>query len=273
MRQHGFPFSETLDCPIGGRTIHVRCAGSGKPILFLHGFPLDSRMWLPLIDRLSSQLLCLAPDFRGCGANPEERFSFSLEDLANDCIRLLDALAVRQPVTICGLSMGGYVAMRSVANWPERFSHVILTNTRAESDSLETKKRRIDLSNRVFCSDVPSVTAPMLSNLLAKSTLLENMPAVELVQQMMNSTKTSTFAWSQLAMAERMDSRLPMSKWTHPVLCIAGTDDSITPPEVVRSMSQCAPKTTMVTIPGTAHLSPLEAPDRFAEQLLHFLRD
>ncbi len=253
--------------------IHLRCAGSGKPILFLHGFPLDSRMWLPLIDPLSSEFLCLAPDFRGFGENPEERFSFTLEDLANDCIRILDARAIRQPVAICGLSMGGYVAMQAVSNWPERFSHVILTNTRAEADSLETRKRRIELANRVFCSDVPSVAAPMLSNLLAKPAFPENMPIVELVQQMMNETKTSTFAWSQLAMAERRDSRLPMSRWTQPVLCIAGEEDPITPPEVVRAMSQHATQTTMVTIPGTAHLSPLEAPDRFAEKLFQFLRD
>lgn len=270
---HAMKHDEWLDIsasPGPSRRLRVRIAGEGKPLLLLHGYPLDSQMWGPLIERLQNQFLCIAPDLRGFGESGEERFSFELEDLAKDSQSIVHRIAPGVAPILCGLSMGGYIAMRYMAIFGDQVDRVVLTNTRGNADDAEAQKnRRVTATNALREGTEPTV-APMLQKLLSARSASTRPDLVEQVRKMMFSTRPSTVAWALQAMANRPDSMEEFSRWKCPVLCIAGQEDSITPPEALQSIASRIAGAKCSIDPHSAHLTPLESPEWFAEQLVAF---
>ncbi len=262
---HGYPFQDIVQVAVGDRTIPVRIAGRGVPLVLLHGYPLDSRLWDRVVPLLSTEFLCIAPDLRGFGCSVEESKSFSMANLADDCIQILDAMQIRQSITLCGLSMGGYVAMEVAQRHPERLARLILTNTRANADDSAGIATRRTAAGRALTEGVPQVVLPMLSKLLSPHTITNQPEVVELVRSMMLETRASTIAWAQLGMAARMDFHGKMRDWTMPVVCIAGAEDPITPPNVLEQMSRELPNAQFHCVGNSAHLTPLECPQEFAK--------
>src|SRR5262245_36299092 len=85
-------------------------SGPGSPIVFIRGFPLDHTRWQAQLDKFSATHRVVAPDLRGFGGSSLTEGVVTMEQMADDVSQLLDALAVREPIVLCGLSMGGYVA-------------------------------------------------------------------------------------------------------------------------------------------------------------------
>ncbi len=262
---HGFPFSDLIDVDVLHRRIPTRISGRGLPILFLHGYPLDSRMWGPLVHLLASDYLCIAPDLRGFGRGPEQAMSFSMSQLADDCALLLDTLQIRQPVVVCGLSMGGYVAMQMAERHKHRIAAMILTNTRANADDPAAAKNRHAVALKALKEGGESVVLPMLNKLLSVHTQSHQPEVVELVRSMMLATCKSTIAWAQMAMAAREDFLARLSDWTMPVTCVAGSEDSIVPEQAMRQMAKELGGSELRVVANTAHMTPLECPAEFAE--------
>ena len=270
---HGFPFQDQVSVDLGKRQIPLTIAGTGIPILFLHGFPLNSSMWETTTKLLADEFLCLAPDLRGFGSAPEEHKSFSLEDLARDCRDLLAAKAVRQPVVVCGLSMGGYVAMQFANDFPDLVSHLVLSNTRANADDDAGVQNRLKMAANALSLGTERAVGEMLQRLVCKFTEENNPNLVARVRQMLLSTHPSTVAWAQLAMCKRPSFFEKMKDWRFPALCVAGTDDSITPPSVVERMQLAIPGSRYVEIANSAHLAPMEQPEVFASELRSFITE
>ncbi len=84
--------------------------GRDTPLLLIHGFPLNHYMWDPQLEALAGRARMVAPDLRGHGASGSPHGVYTMERLAEDCKALLDALAITEPVVVCGHSMGGYVS-------------------------------------------------------------------------------------------------------------------------------------------------------------------
>ena len=113
--------------------------GSGDvPIVLLHGFPLDKRMWEGQAEALSSEFRVIAPDLRGHGESQVTPGPYTMESLADDLNAFLDALGLGQ-VTLGGFSMGGYVAFAFYRKHPERVANLMLLDTRPQPDSEEAK--------------------------------------------------------------------------------------------------------------------------------------
>ena len=101
------------------------------PILFIHGYPLSRKIWLPQMDALSEYTRVLAIDLRGFGDSEASTGPYSLDLFADDCITLLDQLNITIPVIVCGLSMGGYITFALYRKYPQRVRGLILSSTRA----------------------------------------------------------------------------------------------------------------------------------------------
>src|SRR5580765_4428941 len=94
--------------------------GSGQPVVFLHGFPFNRSMWRAQIEFLSARgHRCVAPDLRGLGENRSDGEIATMEAMARDVAALMDQLESDR-ATICGLSMGCYVAFEIVHLFPAR---------------------------------------------------------------------------------------------------------------------------------------------------------
>ena len=107
--------------------------GTGVPLLLIHGFPLDRSLWQPQVKGLQGAARIIAPDLRGFGAAQDGPATVTMDDYAADLEALLGALHIPQAV-VCGLSMGGYVALALLAKAPHLVKGLILCNTRAGAD-------------------------------------------------------------------------------------------------------------------------------------------
>ena len=102
--------------------------GNGMPIVFLHGFPHDRTLWAQQRVALASRARCITPDLRGFGQS-SARAPYSMDQYSDDVVALLDWLEIEQAV-VCGLSMGGYVAMAMWRRHPTRIRALVLCDTR-----------------------------------------------------------------------------------------------------------------------------------------------
>jgi 3-oxoadipate enol-lactonase len=117
-------------------------SAEGFTMMMIHGFPFSSAMWEPQIEDLSGVARIIAPDLRGHGRSEPVPGPYTMEMLADDCAGLLDYLAISRPVVVCGLSMGGYVALEFFRQYPEMVAGLILVSTKAKPDAAEAKANR-----------------------------------------------------------------------------------------------------------------------------------
>jgi pimeloyl-ACP methyl ester carboxylesterase len=116
-----------IDLPAG--RIRYREAGSGKPVVFVHGYLVDGRLWDGVVDRLSSRFRCLAPDWplgsQQIAMNPDA--DLTPPGIAATIALFLDALDL-DDVTIVGNDSGGAMSQVLVTRHPERIGRLVLTN-------------------------------------------------------------------------------------------------------------------------------------------------
>src|SRR5438045_475704 len=98
-------------------------------LLLVHGFPLDHTLWDPQVESLRDVARVLAPDLPGFGTSAAPRTTMTMDDYADGLAATID-----EPCVICGLSMGGYVALAFLAKHPDKVRGLILCNTRAGAD-------------------------------------------------------------------------------------------------------------------------------------------
>ena len=161
---------------IGHTRLGFEKTGSGPNLLFIHGWPLNSTMWWSQINGLESIARLIAPDLRGFGQSPTTPDKHDIGRYADDLFELLQALGHREPVVLCGMSMGGYVAFEFYRRYPEMVRGLILTATRAKPDDAAGKQNRNDAVQRVREHGVNSITSTLPRKLLATSHVQRSSP-------------------------------------------------------------------------------------------------
>src|SRR5690606_5529571 len=104
-----------------------------EPIIFLHGFPFGKTMWQDQVDFLQSSCRLITCDIRGFGQSTDEKTTLSIELFADDLIQFMNKLKIEKAI-VCGLSMGGYIALNAIKRYPERFDALILCDTQSVAD-------------------------------------------------------------------------------------------------------------------------------------------
>ena len=154
---------------VDGRTIRFLEAGSGWPVVLIHAFPLHADMWRPQLERVPEGWRFIAPDMRGFGpdavAPPDQP---TLDCMASDVTSLLDALRI-DSAAIGGLSMGGYITFALFRRAPERFSSMILADTKAQQDTPEGLEGRRQMIALARTQGAGAVADSMLPKLLGPS--------------------------------------------------------------------------------------------------------
>src|SRR5262245_23966907 len=105
--------------------------GIRPDVVLLHGFPFSKAMWNEQIRAIGARYRVIAPDLRGHGDSPAPDGVYTMDEMADDVMELLDRLQVTQPFVLGGLSMGGYVALSIALRYPERIRGLMLIDTRA----------------------------------------------------------------------------------------------------------------------------------------------
>ncbi|MGC5628365.1 alpha/beta fold hydrolase [Georgenia sp. Z1344] len=255
---------------------HPHGPADGLPLVLLHAFPLDARMYDRALSHLGD-VPVLALDSPGFGDSPgpaevadavDWAGGPSLELVARAVLAALDARGVDRFV-VAGTSIGGYVSMRLAALAPERLSGVGLLDTKAAPDTDEARARRERLAADVLGPAGVSAVMPTLGGLLGPTTADRSPELVDLVAQWAGEATPDGVAFAARAMAERPDSLADLRALGErgvPALVLRGVEDGLASDDDALDMAE-ALRTEVLEVDGVGHLAPLEDPEAVGRAL------
>jgi len=242
----------------------------GIPIIYIHGFPFDHTMWDGQINILPERFRSITYDVRGHGQSESLTVHYNFEFFVDDLFALIDILELKNPI-LCGLSMGGYIALRANERRPNSFKALILSDTRSEGDSNEAKIKRATAIKSIEEQGAKKYAEDSVKNLFWEENLKANIPAVEKIKAIIENTSTTTLCGTLMALAARTDTTESLENITIPTLIMVGEHDPITPPIAAESLHERINDSELKVIKNAAHLSNLENPEQFNSCLLEFL--
>jgi pimeloyl-ACP methyl ester carboxylesterase len=228
-------------------------------------------MWSGQIDVLSQTYRVLAPDLRGFGHSSVTSGKVTMQQFADDLAAMLDALRVDEPVTYCGLSMGGYIGWQFFLRHRAKLARLIQCDTRSVADSPEARDARLQSADEVEAHGPVKLVGAMLPKLFPPSAIDAGREFVAATQQVMMSSSPPGIAAALRGMAERPDVSAILPTIDVPTLIVCGERDAIAPAPEMRGIAAAIPRAQYVEIPGAGHMSPLEDPATFNAALRKFL--
>jgi pimeloyl-ACP methyl ester carboxylesterase len=250
-----------------GRVTRYIDAGLGEPLILLHAFPLSADMWRPQLERVPQGWRFIAPDLRGLGGSGlDGATDASMNDYASDTLDLMNELDLERAV-IGGLSMGGYVAFAIFRQAPERFSGMILADTKSAADSDEAVHGRRALLDLVRSQGVHAVADHMIGKLLGDTSRRERPELVADVRRLIEANPPGGVDAAIYALMNRPDSTPDLARIGCPTLVMVGEEDAVTPIGEAESLHRSIRGSQLATLPAAGHLSNLEAPEEFSNTI------
>ena len=253
----------------GGLELSYDEAGSGMPLLFIHGWPHDRTLWAAQLSGLQTQARCLAPDLRGFG-NSSLAPPHSIDQYADDLAAFLAMIGVDRAL-VCGISMGGYIALSMLRRHRALFRGLILTSTRATADTPEVRDRRTRLIAFVEENGVEALAARQLRAMVGETTFNSRPDVLEALRQLMAVAPREGVVGGLRAMAERRDSTDLLAGIDVPTLVVSGAEDTFTPPDEMRSLAGAIPGSRLEVIDAGGHVCAYEKPAAFNHVVCEFL--
>ena len=214
----------------------------------------------------------IAPDLRGHGESESPDGAYTMDEMADDVIELLDHLEITQPVVLGGLSMGGYVALSLVLRHPGRVCGLILCDTRAAADTPEAAHGREETAREVVREKSGRrMIETMVPRLFGKVTREKYPQRVEAMLAVMERTSPQGISGALRGMAIRPDRRGDLQRIKVPTLVLVGEYDVISPPAEAREMAASLTDARLEVIPGAGHLAPYENPAPANAAIVRFL--
>lgn len=245
------------------------CARSPRSLLLLHPFPLDRRFWDALRPELQHRGVPIVPNLPGFGDAPRlldrndgQRIDAFAQAVLAEWSRMLHG-----PVTVIGVSMGGYVALALAERRPDLVDRLVLVDSRARADHEAERQSRTALCDQLHAAgaSAPAVLQaamrPRLLSAGAEPTLRAE------VDDWVAAADPQSAIDAIRAMAARPDRTELIRRFDRPLLGICGADDRGPTPDELCSEIALAPHGRCVVIPHAGHLSPLENPQAFLAAL------
>ena len=243
---------------------------NGAPvIIFIHGFPFNKSMWDKQLKALKENYRVIAYDVRGHGNSDAGKGDFSIELFANDLLSFMDELKIDKAM-LCGLSMGGYIALNAVEKYPDRFDALILSDTTCIADTPEVKEKRMKAIESIKKSGVEKYAEESIKNLFAPESLSTKKEEIAAVREMIVNTSKQSLYKTLQAFYKRKETCSKLHDISVPVLIVVGKEDKITPPEAAQMMHEKIEDSILYIIEHAGHLSNIENPFDFNNQLEEF---
>ena len=228
-------------------------------------------MWQAQTAAFAGHYRVIVPDLPGFGESVIGPPIATMEGYADDLAMLLDHLNVTEPVTLCGLSMGGYVALAFLRKYRPRLARLILCDTKAAADTPEKRSDRERSAQDVLDRGMDEMAQKMPSSLLGERTLAERPAIVAAVRDMIAECSRDAVAAAQRGMARRADSSDLLPAIDVPTLVLCGEEDILTPVAEMQAMANTIPQAVFAMIPLAGHLSPMENPQSVNGAIRRFL--
>ena len=249
-------------------TMHYRTAGpkNAPRVVFLNSLGTDCRIWDDLIFELDGRIRSLCYDERGQGLTDSPDVPYTIADHAEDLVGLLDHLRWGSTV-LCGLSIGGMIAMEAAARRPDLVQSLVLADT---SDVIGPREFWDDRIHQVRTGGLEPIAAGVMERWFGGSYLRHQPVAVKGWTTLLLRAPVVGYLGSCAALRDADLSGL-LGDIKIPAVCICGSEDLSTPPSAVRGLARRLPDATYVEISGAGHLTPVERPAEFGRIVLRFL--
>ena len=257
-------------------TLHVLREDDGEalPVVLLHGFPLDHRMWEATAAGLVGPREVLAADLpgssgrtlSGAGSSRAQDEAPSLDDAADRLAAELAARGRRRAVVV-GLSMGGYVALALAERHPELVVALGLVDTKSTADTDEARAARLQVADETERLGTVEAVTGMATSLVGESTRAAQPAVSEQLAAWIEEQDPADVAWAQRAMAARPDRTHVLAAFRGPVTVVVGDEDTVTPVAAAEHMVEAAPAAQLVVVPRSGHMSAVEQPAAVAAAL------
>ena len=244
---------------------------SGAPyLIFIHGFPFNKSMWNLQVALLKDKYHVITYDIRGHGNSDNGNENFSIELFAKDLIGLMDFLKIDKTM-LCGLSMGGYIALNAIKYYPKRFNSLILCDTNCSADTPEAKAKRMKAIVRIKKNGLEEYADESIKNLFAPESFLTIKEEIAEVRGMIMKTSKESICNTLEALSVRTETCDILPDIKVPVLIMVGKKDKITPVSAAQLMLEKIKGSVLHIISHAGHLSNIENPYDFNQQLRKFV--
>jgi 3-oxoadipate enol-lactonase len=252
--------------------IHINCELTGKkeaPVVVLsHSLACSMVMWRPQLDLLESHFQVLRFDTRGHGGSDAPAGPYSLEQLVDDAIGILDELDFDR-VHWVGLSMGGMIGQGLILSRPDRIERLVLADTAAiiPDEAQPIWQERIDA---VLNGGMQVLAESTLERWFTPDYLEHNSPEIDQIRQQILKTPVAGYIGCSEAI-RRLNYLDRLSAIRASTLILVGADDPGTPVAASEAMHAQIKGSKLVVIPHAAHLSNIEQAQIFNDNLITFL--
>jgi 3-oxoadipate enol-lactonase len=262
---------QELEIKVGNVFISYNEAGEkhNPVIIFIHGFPFDKKMWNAQLETLSGKFRCIAFDLPGYGRS-QIADEISIEYYADVLDSFMHLMQIDQ-ATICGLSMGGYIALRAIVKYPGRFSKLILCDTQCIADTDEGRKKRYGTIELIEKEGLLPFVEGFMKNLFTEKNQQSNQSYLQAIKNTMLSANPETVIATLKALAERIETCSNLMDIKIPVLVICGEEDKITPVKQSQFLHENIQGAKIILLPEAAHLSNIEQPELFNQAVAGFM--
>jgi 3-oxoadipate enol-lactonase len=226
----------------------------------------DLSMWEPQASRLAGRFRVLRYDLRGHGGSAVPPGPYSMSDLGEDLLALMDELGIER-AALCGLSIGGMLSMWIAANAPERVGALIACCTSAYLGEETPYAERAAAVRR---AGLEPIADAVIERWFTPHFARENPQTVRGMRERLIAVPPEGYAGCCEAI-DGMDLRGALGSIRAPTLVVAGAEDPATPPEHGRSIAEAIAGAEFTVVPDAAHLAPVEHPEDATALILDFL--
>jgi 3-oxoadipate enol-lactonase len=244
-------------------------AGTGVPVLLLHGYPHDRTLWSAQLAAPPAGARLIAVDLPRFGESAGAEIP-SLDHWADWCVAVCDSLGLDK-VVFAGLSMGGYLAFAIWRRHRERVRALVLADTRAGADTDEGKAKRLAMKELATAKGAGAIAEAMMPGMVGKTTRASRPQVVAMLDAMMRNASVGAIHDALDAMRTRDDSTPTLATIDVPTLIICGDEDALTPVKESEAMHKAIANSQLAVIPGAGHASCIEHPAAFNALLSGFL--
>ena len=260
------------DIAIDGVTLRVESVGHrGRPLLLVHGHPFDRSMWQPQLDAFEAAgRRAIAPDLRGYGESSSVSGKTTLDIFARDLAALLDALGLDACV-ICGLSMGGQIAMEFCRLFPERVAGIALAATFPRAESEGGRGERNLMADRLLREGMGLYAEEVLPKMLGAEAIAARPELAAKVLAMMRRAPPEGAAAALRGRAERPGYEESLRRLSVPALVVVGDADAFTTRADAEEMCRLLEGSELLWLERAGHMPNLERAGAFNAALERLL--
>jgi pimeloyl-ACP methyl ester carboxylesterase len=259
-----FTLAKTLDTT-EHKFISYTDVGQGAPLLLIHAFPTDRRLWEVQQEGLKKYFRVITLDLWGFGQSSQvDGQAVTMGEYAEEVKQLLDQLHIKKAI-IAGESMGGYIALAFLDKYPDKIDGLILSDTQSIADSPETKTKREAQALDVL----EHGTSHLIDGFMPKALSSNASEQLKITLRHILEAQLATAMASALrGMALRSDTSALLADSSLPMLIITGDQDTLISPQQSKNMHALAKNSKLIVIANAGHLSSLEQPEQWNQAVM-----